>query len=293
MANPLTTLLHRAAVATFPLWERLGLHVLPARYFFPVPRTEDLPDALFDARSDCPGVDWRREAQRRHLHEVIAPYVREVAFEPNGGLSLVDAAVLHATVRHYRPKKIVEIGSGHSTRITARACLMNQQEGAPCEFVAIEPYPSAALRQGMPGLSRLRVEKVQRVELADFESCDLLFVDSSHVVAMGGDVIFEQLEILPRLKPGCLIHFHDILLPGHYWKDWVLGRRYYWTEQYLLQAFLAFNREFDVIWAARLMQLEAEAELRAVFPFYRPDDRSQRLSSLWIQRRPAAAGGAF
>jgi predicted O-methyltransferase YrrM len=285
LASRFTKILHRAAVATFPFWERVGLHVLPARYFFPVPRTEDLPDAFFDGRSACPGVDWQRETQQRHLRDVFPRFIGEVPFEPNGGLSMVDAAVLHAMVRAYRPKKIVEIGSGHSTRITARACLLNAQDGAPCEFVAIEPYPSAALRQGIDGLSRLRVEKVQQVELAEFENCDLLFVDSSHVVAMAGDVVFEQLEILPRLKPGCLIHFHDILLPGHYWKDWVLKRRYYWTEQYLLQAFLAFNTEFTVLWAARLMQLEAEAELRAAFPFYRPDDPGQRVSSLWMQRR--------
>jgi predicted O-methyltransferase YrrM len=285
LASRLTQVLHRAAVATFPFWERIGLHVLPARYFFPVPRTEDLPDELFASRSACAGVDWQRATQRRHLRDVFPPFAQEVEFEPNGGLSMVDAAVLHAMVRAYKPKKIVEIGSGHSTRITARACLLNERDGAPCEFVAIEPYPSAALRQGLPGLTRLRVEKVQRVELAEFEDCDLLFVDSSHVVAMGGDVIFEQLEILPRLKPGCLIHFHDILLPGHYWKDWVLKRRYYWTEQYLLQAFLAFNSEFTVLWAARLMQLEAERELQAGFPFYRPNDPTQRVSSLWMQRR--------
>lgn len=282
-------------MATFPFWERLGLHVLPARYFFPVPRTEDLPDDLFDARSACPGVDWQRETQQRHLRDVFPRFIGEVPFEPNGGLSMVDAAVLHAMVRAYRPKKIIEIGSGHSTRITARACLLNARDGAPCEFVAIEPYPSAALRQGIDGLSRLRIEKVQQVELAEFENCDLLFVDSSHVVAMGGDVVFEQLEILPRLKPGCLIHFHDILLPGHYWKDWVLKRRYYWTEQYLLQAFLAFNTEFTVLWAARLMQLEAEAELQAAFPFYRPNEPSQRVSSLWMQRRASvsASSSAF
>ena len=290
MVRKLTQVLHRAAVATFPFWERVGLHVVPARYFYPVPRSEDLPDALFDSTSACLGVDWQRPTQLRHLHEVFPQYAREVDFEPNGGLSMVDAAVLHAMVRAYKPKKIVEIGSGHSTKITARACLMNARDGAPCEFVAIEPYPSTALRDGVPGLTRLRVDKVQRVEFAEFENCDLLFVDSSHVVAIGGDVTFEQLEILPRLKPGCLIHFHDILLPGHYWKDWVLRRRYYWTEQYLLQAFLAFNSEFRVLWAARLMQLEAAAQLADVFPYYRPNDTSQRVSSLWMQRAQAAQG---
>jgi hypothetical protein len=288
----LKKILHKAAIATFPVWERLGLHVVPAQYYFPIPPREDVPDALFQLRSECVGIDWQLEVQRRYLREVFPAYLHEFDATPNGGLSLVDGAVLHAMIRHHKPRKIVEVGSGHSTRITAAACVRNAHDGHACEFVAVEPYPAPMLREELPGLTRLRAEKVQRVPLAEFADCDLLFIDSSHVVRMGGDVTFIQLEILPRLKAGCLVHFHDILLPGHYWKDWVLGRRYYWTEQYLLQAFLLFNSSFSVLWAARLMQLDAEAELKASFPFYRGDDRSQRVSSLWIQRHPQRAGEA-
>jgi predicted O-methyltransferase YrrM len=277
--------IQKAAVATSPLWERLGFHVVPAHYYFPVPPREDLPDELFRSVSECVGVDWQRAVQRQYLRDVFPAYLQEFDATPNGGLSLVDGAVLHAMIRHHKPRKIVEVGSGHTTRITAAACLRNQQDGHACEFVAIEPYPSAMLRAGLPGLTRLRVEKVQHVALDEFADCDLLFIDSSHVVRMGGDVTHIQLEVVPRLKPGCLVHFHDILLPGHYWKDWVRGRGYYWTEQYLLQAFLAFNTQFTVIWAARLMQLEAEGDLQASFPFYRGNDPNQRVSSLWIQRR--------
>lgn len=285
-------ILHKAALRTFPLWERLGLHVVPAQYFYPVPRSEDLPDAFFASRSDCVGVDWRRDTQREFLHQIFPKYLHDFEPVPNGGLALVDAAVLHAMVRHFKPRRIVEIGSGHSTRITARACVRNREDGVDSEFVAIEPYPAPMLRDGFDGLTRLREQKIQDVGLEAFAECDLLFVDSSHVVAMGGDVTYVQLEIVPRLKPGCLVHFHDILLPGHYWKDWVRTHRFYWTEQYLLQALLMFNREFEVLWAARLMQLEAEADLRAVFPYYGGDDPSQRISSLWIQRRAVYGGHA-
>lgn len=282
----LKKVIHKAAIQTFPIWERLGLHVVPAHYYYPVPSSDDLPDSFLESVSDCVGVDWRRPVQHDYLRDVFPGYAAEVVFEPNGGLSLVDAAVLHAMVRHTKPRTMIEIGSGHSTAIAARACAINARDGAPCDFVAIEPYPSAALRAGFDGLSRLRVEKVQQVPLAEFADCDVLFVDSSHVVAMGGDVTFVQLEVVPRLKPGCLVHFHDILLPGHYWKDWVRGPRYFWTEQYLLQALLMFNTEFQVVWAAQLMQREAEQQLRNAFPFYPgADDRTQRLSSLWIQRR--------
>ena len=281
----LKRVIQKAALATFPLWERLGLHVLPAHYYYPVPSSEDLPDELFDRVSACLGIEWRRDVQRRYLRDVFPAYLREFDAAPNAGLSLVDAAVLHAMVRHHKPRKIVEIGSGHSTRITAAACVRNERDGHPCEFVAIEPYPPAILRPPLPGLTRLRPQKIQQVELDEFADCDLLFVDSSHVVRMGGDVPHVQLEIVPRLKPGCLVHFHDILLPAHYWKDWVRGRRFYWTEQYLLQAFLLFNTEFEVLWAARLMQLEAQDALAAAFPFYDGRDPRQRVSSFWMQRR--------
>lgn len=286
VVNLISKVIQKAAIKTFPIWERLGLHVLPAHYFYPVPSSTDLPDAFFDSVSDCVGVDWQRSVQQHYLREIFPRYSSEIEFSPNGGLSLVDTAVLHAMVRHVKPRKMVEIGSGHSTAITARACAMNAREGHACEFVAIEPYPSAALRAGFDGLTRLRVEKVQQVPFDEVADCDILFVDSSHVVAMGGDVTFIQLEIVPRLKPGCVVHFHDILLPGHYWKDWVRGPRYFWTEQYLLQALLMFNTEFHVVWAAQLMQREAEQDLRMAFPFYPgAGDPAQRLSSLWIQRR--------
>jgi hypothetical protein len=127
----------------------------------------------------------------------------------------------------------------------------------------------------------VRRQRVQDVELEAFAECDLLFIDSSHIAEVGSDVTFEQLEILPRLKPGCLVHFHDILIPGEYWRDWVKGRRFFWSEQYLLWAFLLFNSEFEVVWGARYMQLQHEAAIASALPFYTPQDR---ITSFWIRR---------
>ncbi|MQF67068.1 class I SAM-dependent methyltransferase [SAR202 cluster bacterium AD-802-F09_MRT_200m] len=97
---------------------------------------------------------------------------------------------------------MVEIGSGFSTRIAARACLMNASNQNPCELIAIEPYPDKALREGLPGLSKLIQMKVESIDLDEIMDCDLLFIDSSHLVKTGGDVNYEILEIVPRLKPG-------------------------------------------------------------------------------------------
>jgi predicted O-methyltransferase YrrM len=257
--------------------ERVGIHVTPVHFYSPIPATTELSDELFSRVSASVGVDWNEQRQFEHL-KAFQRYATEVPFEDNIGLSLVDAAVLHAMIRHYRPRKVVEIGGGASTRIAARACLLN----GDCDLVSVEPYPNADLRRGVPGLARLIPSRIQDVPLADITDADLLFIDSSHVVRTGGDVTHELLEIVPRLKSGALVHWHDILLPGEYWKDWVRDRRIFWSEQYLLHAFLLFNSAFEIVWASRYMHMRHADAIEGVFPYFAPD---HRITSFWVRRR--------
>lgn len=270
------------ALKSFPFWERIGLHVTPSHFYFPISPSEELTDALFDSISDCVGIDWNVEQQQLYLNDVFPRYATEIKTQENPGLSLVDAAILHAMIRHHKPKQVIEIGSGASTRFAANACLLNGHENAAAELVAIEPYPQSYLEVGFPGLSKLIKQKVQTVPLDSFANCDLLFIDSSHVVRIGGDVNYEILEIIPRLKQGALIHFHDILLPGEYWKEWVKDRHYYWSEQYLLMAFLQFNTAFKIVWASRFMHLNHSDKIQKIFPYFDLD--KHHISSLWIQK---------
>lgn len=263
--------------------ERFGVQPILARYDSPVPSTRHLTDALFQKRSECVGLSWNLPVQEHYLTHVFPKYATEAEFHTNPGLSLVDSAILHAMIRWHKPLKIVEIGSGASTQIAARACILNQGDGAVSELVAIEPQPQRALKHGFPGLTKLIEKKVQDVSLDEIIDCDLLFIDSSHVVKTGGDVTHEILEIVPRLKPGALVHWHDILLPGEYWKDWVKERHYFWTEQYLLHAFLQFNDHFEVLWASRYMHLRDAAAINAVFPYFQP--ASDRITSFWVRRK--------
>jgi len=233
--------------------------------------------------SDCVGLDWNQSCQENLLDGPFARFATEVKFEENSGLSILDAAVLHAMIRHFRPKKIVEIRSGESTKFAARACQMNQQDGHDSQFVAIEPFPNPLLRQGIPGLTRLIEKRVQQVDPEEIIDCDLLFIDSSHVVRIGGDVNYEILELVPRLKPGAIIHWHDILLPGEYTKYWVRDHHYFWTEQYLVHAFMKFNSEFEVLWASRYMHLSHSARLQSVFPYFDPE--KHQIMSFWIRRK--------
>lgn len=138
----------------------------------------------------------------------------------------VDGEILYCMIRHFKPRKIFEIGSGWSTRLSAQAIGKNEQEDEnyDCELVAIEPNPDKTLKKGFPGLSELITQEVQDVPITKFNQLKenhILFIDSNHVLKIGSDVHYEYLEILPRLNRGVLIHVHDIFLPSEYPKSWI------------------------------------------------------------------------
>ena len=123
-------------------------------------------------------------------------------------------------IRQFHPRRIIEIGAGHSTLLSAQALRENARLGeGGGELISIEPYPNNVLQRGVPGLTELIQSEVQRVPLERFaalEANDILFIDSSHVVQIDSDVNYEFLEILPRLKAGVILHIHDIYLPREY-----------------------------------------------------------------------------
>ena len=135
------------------------------------------------------------------------------------------------------------------------------------------------------GLNELIERPVQDVSLDFFEELgdgDILFIDSTHVLKIGSDVQYEYLEILPRLNHGVVVHVHDIFIPGEYPREWIDRSRFFWNEQYILQAFLAFNREYEVIWPGRFLQLFHADALRSAFPAFASSPKTH--SSFWLQR---------
>src|SRR5207248_11512645 len=150
--------------------------------------------------------------------------------------------------------------------------------------ICIDPFPGELLRSGsIPALQSLIEKKVQDLDVEFFSQLDpgdVLFIDSSHTVKMGGDVNYLFLEVLPRLRPGVLVHVHDIFLPFEYRRDWVLDECRFWTEQYLLQAFLAFNSEFEVLMANSYLKHYHEEDLKAEFPTLRRWEGG----SFWMRR---------
>lgn len=284
---------------TFPWWERLGVHLTLNHYYEPVPDTRRLKEELWTAESELAGLNMHEAAQLALLSQFRQRYQREYEAFPvdapasphgfylrNPGFPAVDAEMLYCMIRDRKPRRIIEIGSGNSTYLAAQAVLKNEEEdGLRCELVAIEPYPNPVLREGFPGLSRLVDRKVQDVPLREFqllEANDILFIDSSHVLKIGSDVQYEYLEIVPRLRPGVLAHVHDIFFPLEYPKDCVLGSRRFWTEQYLVQAFLAFNEHFEILWAGNYMHVKHPEALEQAFSSYGRAGRWP--GSLWFRR---------
>lgn len=266
----------------FEFFQKLGIHIMRKSFYNPIPDT-----ALLSAKKnlweekELVGVDLNVEGQINMLEKVFPKFQKEVNFPlnststpyeyyiKNGAFGLISAAVLHCMVRYFAPKVIIEVGSGNSTYISARACLMNYKEGQNTKLISIEPYPNQVLKKGFPGLSKLIPKKVEEVDLdifSDLGEGDILFIDSSHVVRMGGDVNFLYLEVLPRLKNGVIIHIHDIFFPNQYPKDWIIRKRNFWTEQFLLQAFLTYNNQFKVLWCGSYIQLKYPEKLKLVFP---------------------------
>lgn len=280
----------------FDFWQSLGIHVTRVHFYHPIPDTRRLPPSLWERGSEMVGVDLREAAQLRLLATFRERYAGEYGSLPRGPtrdpfqfhfgndfFPEVDAEILYCMIRHLKPKRLIEIGSGQSTLLAAQAARANAAEGRPCRITAVEPHPSAVLRR-LPGVELEAVE-LQSVPLSRFEELeenDLVFIDSSHVLRIGGDVQFEFLEILPRLPRGVFVHVHDIFLPNEYPRSWVMKDHRFWNEQYLLQAFLTFNRAFQVEWAAAFMHLRHPDLLRQAFPSYDPARCSP--GSFWMQR---------
>jgi hypothetical protein len=190
---------------------------------------------------------------------------------------------------------VIEIGSGNSSLVHAAALRANAAEGGrAAEYLIVDPYPGPVVAGGLPGLTRLVRERVELLDpsfFAGLGSGDVLFVDSGHAVKTGGDVTFLVLEVLPRLAPGVIVHFHDIPMPFEYPAVYFKNPafRMFWTESYLLQGFLAFNREFEVLLSLELlMKQHADAFLRA-FPAWDPPVHRYVSSSFWIRRTEHAA----
>lgn len=289
-----------AASAVVRAADRLGMDTVPRHFYSPLPDVAAMDAASLAAPSPMTGLAMDLETQFGWIEDVLAPHIAEfhgalAGADPvtrfrldNPTFGPVDADLLYAVIRAQRPRRVVELGSGSSSHVLDMAVRRNHADGLATEYAILDPYPWS--ESGLPPVASRPVETLSATDVPlgrfdDLDDGDVLFVDTSHTVKTGGDVNRIVLEVLPRLRAGVMVHFHDIFLPRDYPWSWVAGLRRAWAEQYLVHAFLLFNDRFAIsaaanaLWAADPERLERSVPGAAGLSGAGP-------GSFWIRRTP-------
>lgn len=277
------------------------LRLRNGHYYSPVPSLKELrrdAERIFDrSLRQLPGVELH-EAEQLELLAELGPFYKEQPFPETPQRDLryffdnywygrADALFLFCILRLFRPRRIVEIGSGFSSAVMLDTNELFMDRSIRLTFV--EP-DSVRLRKLLKHedydsveVVEKRIQDVDRDIVDGLVSNDLLFVDSSHVSKAGSDVNHILFELLPRLAPGVLVHFHDVLYPFEYPKEWFeLGLS--WNEPYILRAFLQYNTQFRIrFWNDFMMTFHREA-IQEEMPLCADPPAFGVGGSLWLQR---------
>lgn len=240
-------------------------HAYAAGHFYsPIPSIDDIlqnDERIFKPdKAPLEGIDLNEKKQLTLLHKISAfykefPYLSDTPNNARYSLDNTyyydsDAVFLYLIMRHFKPSKIIEIGSGFSSALMLDTNEYFLKNKTHCTF--IDPHPDRLLSvlNGKDRDHHLVIPKcVQNVKIEVFQQLqeeDILFIDSSHVSKINSDVNFLLFEILPKLNKGVLIHIHDVFYPFVYPKKWLLGGRA-WNEVFILRAFLQYNDAFEII----------------------------------------------
>jgi hypothetical protein len=285
--------------ATLPavrgLLDRVGVTIVANHYHEPtygaehIFRDPDAPRALV-------GIDWNLDGQKQLLAQFdLGAALRALEGRRCGGRTFHysngycgpgDAEALYCMIRHFKPRQIVEVGCGQSTIVShlAIADAMAEDSGYSCRQICYEPYENPWLE----GLGvEVKRELIEKSDLALFKSLsagDIVFIDSSHALRPMGDVEFEFLHILPNLPKGVIVQVHDIFSPRDYPAQWLNVERRFWNEQYLLEAFLSFNDEFEIICSLNHLMHLGLSEFKRAFPVLAERGPDPFVGSFWFRR---------
>ncbi len=243
----------------------VNLDFAPGHYYSPIVNKKEIglrASEAFAMPTEIEGIPLDRANMMETLKS-MQPYYDAQPFsdEKSGSnryyfknkyYSYSDALFLHMVIRHYKPKRIIEVGSGFSS-----AVMLDTNDlffDGKIAHTFIEPHPQrlyTLLTEKDKANTTIHEKNIQTVDksvFAQLQENDILFIDSTHVSKADSDVNKIIFEILPLLPKGVLIHFHDIFYPFQYPKDWVLGwQGFGWNEAYLLRSFLMFNNDFKVV----------------------------------------------
>lgn len=299
LKNQLRTIRDKIIIPLKIILQKSGYTLIKNYYYSPIPDRNDLSKNYWVEKSELIGLDIKSDNILQllsDLNEYILEFRKSVPLYENKDNQIylinstfmaIDAHIYYSFIRYFKPKQIIEIGSGYSTLF---ANLAVQNNNVISNITAIEPYPSSLLKNLASQNNHLQIisQKLQDIDIDFFSSLkanDILFIDSTHMLRTGSDVQIEYCEILPRLAPGVLVHIHDISLPKHY-PSVYFDNELYWNEQYLLQAFLSFNSKFEIIWPGNYMMIQYPEILCDKFPEFevmRQHFPMSEPTSFWIR----------
>lgn len=274
--------------------------VPPGHYYSPIPDRDEVrsrEERIFSVPSELPGIDLNADGQLRLFSELAAFY-GQMPFtgEKKAGLRYyfdniafchTDAVILYSMLRWLRPKRLIEVGSGFSSAVALDTNDLFLDSSV--DFTFIEPFPERLLDL-LSEKDRERTALIQKplqdVDLSLFRKLkagDVLFIDSTHVSKTGSDVNYIFFEVLPALEPGVWIHFHDIMYPFEYPKEWIYEGRA-WNEAYMLRAFLQYNGAYRI----RFFNTYLHKFHRGIFEKKMPVCLKNTGGSIWMEKLGAA-----
>lgn len=266
IVSPLLKYIRSAGLQNMPVCHSLFkvFGVIPVRdhYYEPLINPSKHLNYNLDTPRKFPGINFDYNSQLKLLSSFN--YKSECSsfpthktddltyYQSNGTFEMYDAVLWYSFIRHFKPSRIIEIGCGNSSLMTMNAIKsnVNDDENFRCSHYCIEPFEVPWLDSLDVNVIRCKVEDVDISEFTKLNSGDILFIDSSHVIRPQGDVLFEYLEILPSLKKGVIVHIHDIFTPTDYPDSWIKQEIRLWNEQYLLEAFLTGNSDWEILCAS-------------------------------------------
>lgn len=240
----------------------------------------------------CYGINFF-DKEQLSLCEKLSKFAKEINQLPedvlneekNKSFRDMDLEFLYGMIRFLKPKHFIEIGAGWSTLIAMQALNHNNTDEAhKCEHIVIEPYARPYFKRFFNKAGKYIPKPIQEVPASLFDKLtpgDILFIDTSHIVKYGGDINYLFFHIIPRLSKGCFIHIHDIFIPNEYFKTWIYRDNLFYTEQYLVMAFLMYNEQFQIRIAAQYLSQKYRNKLNNWFPRFQPTFSP---GSLWLEK---------
>lgn len=272
-----------------------NLFVEPGHFYSPIVNTAEISESFTQRQLTSPNAIQISQKDHLKIWGELLPYLKSIPFPEeksphycyyfnNSAFAYGDGSIYYAMLRRFQPKRLIEVGAGYSS-----ACALdtiNNYLGNHVEVSFIEPYPELLIRLlGEQNNQRIKIydsslQKTNKNVFDSLENGDFLFIDSTHVMKTGSDVCEILFNILPALKPGVFIHFHDIFWPFEYKRDWVLEENRSWNEIYGLRAFLMNNNAYEIIFMNDYFTTYCQEKIKEDYPMMLKNTGG----SIWLRK---------